>query len=1043
MGTFRARISSFLASFIGSVVLLIVVAALPQGAFAVSGLPDGYDIEYLTGGLSRPTAMAFAPDGRIFIAEKSGTVRVSSSSFDISSTPFVTMTDVNDYGDRGLIGIALDPDFASNHYVYLAYTYENNPSDYEGEKTARVVRYTEKDGVAISGSKKVILGTVGGNASTPSCADYADSADCIASDSSSHTIGGLRFGPDKKLYVSTGDGARFDISDEHAFRAQDKGHLSGKILRINTDGTGVSDNPFYTGPDDNASKVWAYGFRNPYRFNFDPESNMLLVADVGWGEKEEVDLVTAGKNYGWPCREASLTTSGYANFPGCPITTAIEGPIYEYDHVSIGNQKVGVITGGAFATSNTYPTDFRGSYVFADAAFGWLRNITFNGQSVDAVKDFADDVPFPVEFVTGPDGLIYLLTHYSGEIRRIIHDSELPSAVFSTNVSSGIAPLSVSFDAGTSSAPGGATLTYRWSFGDGNTANEIRPTHVYSEPGEYTAELTVRTTEGLEGQSTQKIEVFAESQNNAQPFHIASSLSEAPYYFGSPVRVTSRIGNSAGTDSITPVYEIYDAAGNHLTEYDETFTEGQITPGQERAISHEFLLPVGTYEVVLVLRSPDNAVIFERTRDIANVSVTTRVPDEDSSCPPESDIDGDGWGWDGQKGCRVGGEVEDDGFGISENCPPESDPDGDGWGWDGQKGCRVGVEPEVGSICGNDTVEVGEQCDDGNLVNGDGCSNLCTFEESQEEPICGNNITEIGEQCDDGNLTNGDGCSVSCKVEEVETGDGSVMPLSVTVKPDSVKVGETATITVEMINTGQADTILIDSEVYDSKGNQVGEKYWNNQNFAAGETKKYEYEWVVTSNDVFEVAVATFVPGWGGLIQWYGAAGVITIDESDKNPTTVDDEPAGEGETIVSGTLSSQWSNWSWNTSNSTTQKTGSSGVATNMIELEYNAKHSGLYYHANQPVQVDASDEIILTMRADESNVNNDLTISLYGAGNAKIAEYKLSDFATLKSQWQTITIPVGAFSGSGFALSGIVLKDGGSSTGETFFMEELKIAR
>ncbi len=758
-----ARLNAFLASFVGiflfGFISLFGFFVGTQQLHAADVLVDGFDVEYVAGGLNRPTAMSFAPDGRIFVAEKSGSVRIFSSDLTLQGDPFITLTDVNDFGDRGLIGIALDPDFASNRYVYLAYTHENDPSDYEGKKTARVVRFTESGGQAVPGSASVIIGSISGTPILPSCADYPSGSDCVASDSSSHTIGGLRFGPDGKLYISTGDGARFDISDPHAFRAQDLDHLSGKILRVNPDGSAPTDNPFFTGDtQDNESKVFAYGFRNPYRFNFDPRTGLLVVADVGWGEQEEFDVVEAGKNYGWPCREGTILNTGYSGFSECPLSGAVEEPDYTYDHIDVGSQKIGVITGGAFAVSDLYPESFRGSYTFADAAFGWIKSATFLGTTLQSVDDFAEDVPFPVEFVTGEDGLIYLLTHYSGEIRRITYTGEESvQAALSADVAVGVSPLTVNFSAAGSVSSVGS-LSYVWDFGDGTTISTTgnstqsgtfgySPTcipgsdtdgdgwgwdgtkgclvaltdggsddgdsvaHTYVSPGVYTATLTA-TSNGISDSTSEQVTVLAPSDNDVAPFVVSTSLSDAPYYFGSPVTYVSRVGNASGDDSFIVKFEVSDVDGNRLSEYDYVFPEATLAAGLEQDFSRELLLPIADYSIRAVLLSSDLSSTYD-SGDAQVFSVITRVPGENvfgysPTCIPGSDTDGDGWGWDGTKGCLVAlidepvDPVDPDTFGYSPTCIPGSDTDGDGWGWDGTKGCLVAL---IDGGSGGDSVD--------------------------------------------------------------------------------------------------------------------------------------------------------------------------------------------------------------------------------------------------------------------------------------------------------------------------------------------------
>jgi len=268
-----------------------------------NALPSGFETSVVASGFNQPTTIAFTGDGRIFVAEKTGTVRVIKNGT-LLPTPLITLSDVNSYGDRGLIGMAVDPSFSSNGYLYLSYTYENTPGTaFSGIKTARVIRVTVVGDTADESSKIILVGSVGGNIATPSCDNFAVTSDCIASDAPSHTIGGMRFGPDGKLYVATGDGAHFDYADTRSLRAQNLDSLAGKVLRINKDGTAPTDNPFYNGNiNSNRSKVYAYGFRNMFRFNFRPTNNALYGGDVGWSSFEEINKVTAGGNYGWPCK---------------------------------------------------------------------------------------------------------------------------------------------------------------------------------------------------------------------------------------------------------------------------------------------------------------------------------------------------------------------------------------------------------------------------------------------------------------------------------------------------------------------------------------------------------------------------------------------------------------------------------------------------------------------------------------------------------------------------------------------------------------------
>ena len=173
-------------------------AAAPAANAAI--FEPGFETEVVAGGFNLPVNMAFAADGRIFIAEKNGVVRLIKNGA-LVATPVITLSDVNAFGDRGLLSVELDPAFLSNGYMYLAYTFENTPGlNYTGPKTGRIVRVTVVGDTASEASKVVLVGTVSGDAASPSCKNFATTSDCIPSDSPSHSVGSLRFGPDGKLY---------------------------------------------------------------------------------------------------------------------------------------------------------------------------------------------------------------------------------------------------------------------------------------------------------------------------------------------------------------------------------------------------------------------------------------------------------------------------------------------------------------------------------------------------------------------------------------------------------------------------------------------------------------------------------------------------------------------------------------------------------------------------------------------------------------------------------------------------------------------------
>ena len=307
------------------VVCAAIILGIVSGAAATS-FPTGFSQDVIASGLTEPTAIAFFPDGRMAIAEKSGIVRLVKNGA-LQPTPLIDIqARVNDYWDRGLIGIAVDPSFASNPYLYLLYVYENDPNDYTGTKTSRLTRVTVTGDTASPASEQILLGSVVANLTTRSCKGFPAGSDCLPADGYSHSVGHIKFASDGTLFIMVGDSASFWTVDVDALRAQNLDSLSGKILRVTRTGQGVSGNPFWTGnANDNRSKVWAYGVRNGYRFNLKPGTTVPYLGDVGWDTTEEITAVTAGANLGWPCYEGSGHQAGYEPLQACQDLYATAG----------------------------------------------------------------------------------------------------------------------------------------------------------------------------------------------------------------------------------------------------------------------------------------------------------------------------------------------------------------------------------------------------------------------------------------------------------------------------------------------------------------------------------------------------------------------------------------------------------------------------------------------------------------------------------------------------------------------------------------------
>jgi glucose/arabinose dehydrogenase len=427
-------------------------------------------------GLNQPTAIDWTTDGRyMVIAQKDGIVRVVDNGT-LLATPLIDLSSqVNNVLDRGMIGLAVHPQFnQGSPYVYLSYTYDPPETagrtglagpDGEGNRPARVVRVTVNPTtmVADPASLVVLVGTnstwaytsrpdanstgdlsippsgiVNGTTITAPASEINTGTqdndpdrpgiqnqnirDYIATDSLSHSVGAVHFGADGLLYVSTGDGTSYNFVDPRAVRVQDINNLSGKVLRVDPlTGQGVSTNPFYDGdPNSNRSKVFYYGTRNPFRFTFDPTTNLPVIGDVGWGSWEEINTGIAGSNFGWPYLEGPNQTSGYSvlsqavNFYNNGNRNNIGDPAAIFPLLSRSHgapDNASAIVVGDFYNSNTL--------LFGDVINGNLYAATLNtSRQVTNVQVFDSGVTYVVDMEMGPDGRLYGVNLVSGAIVR-------------------------------------------------------------------------------------------------------------------------------------------------------------------------------------------------------------------------------------------------------------------------------------------------------------------------------------------------------------------------------------------------------------------------------------------------------------------------------------------------------------------------------------------------------------------------------------------------------------------------------------------------
>jgi len=363
--------------------LAVSIAAfvLAGTAAASANLPTGFTDTEIASGISAPTALALAPDGRIFVLAQGGNVRVIENG-QLLPTPFVSLT-VDSSGERGLLGIAFDPAFATNNYVYLYYT-ATTPAVHN-----RVSRFTANGDVAVPGSEHVVLDVDNLSGAT------------------NHNGGGLHFGPDGKLYLGVGENA-------NGSNSQTLTNLLGKLLRFNADGTIPTDNPFYGSASGKNRMIWALGLRNPFTFSFQRGTGRLLVNDVGQSTWEEINEGIAGANYGWPTTEGPTADPRFVS------------PLFAYQH-SGGTPTGCAIVGGAFYSPQQvmFPASYVGNYFFADLCSGWIERLDpANG---NAVSNFATGISTPVDLLVTPGGdLLYAERGEGGAVHRISFGSGGP-----------------------------------------------------------------------------------------------------------------------------------------------------------------------------------------------------------------------------------------------------------------------------------------------------------------------------------------------------------------------------------------------------------------------------------------------------------------------------------------------------------------------------------------------------------------------------------------------------------------------------------------
>jgi len=520
----RARATAVLLTLVFGSIAPAVVAPTP--AWAAPTLPAGFRlVDYPAGlGTYNLANFDFTPDGGLLAVGKNGRVTFTppgGTVYTLGQVPNVRGT-----GDFGVLGLSLGSSYATTGQVFLLYPQFDSGTSGNAHGVLTEWAATPPQRPTSFTLVRTII-------------DGSQTSPVWTQNGPSHGIGTVLQAPDGSLFFGDGDDSQFSDVDPAALRADNLDDPHGKILHVLPDGRGDPSNPFYDAahPSSWRSRVFASGFRNPFRFSIDQRSGALYVGDVGWRDVEEINRVTPGTNFGWPCFEGPAHQPGYAALAQCQQMYAAASqpipPLYSYPHNGLGSS----VVGGIFYQGSSYPAAYQGAYFFGDYTRNqlWTMSTDAAGAIVRAPESagFGTGIGGPVAFRAGPNGDISYADLVSGNVRRLVYapGNRPPQAVISTAVDA--ATKTVSFSADQSYDLDGDQLTYRWDFGDGATGTGVSATHTYAAAGTYQVTLTATDPLGAAGTATAAV-----TPDNYSPT-LTLQTSDHLYAVGEPVAVTA------------------------------------------------------------------------------------------------------------------------------------------------------------------------------------------------------------------------------------------------------------------------------------------------------------------------------------------------------------------------------------------------------------------------------------------------------------------------------------------------------------------------